>query len=112
MTVAEVVEALHLEVCSGKKGLGRDVRGGQSSDLLSDVLTRGSQDFIWITVHNHKNVISIASLKKLAAVIIVNGLKPTADSIQKSDADGIPILTTTMSAFETAGRLYTLIRTL
>ena len=108
--VNEIIEALKLEVLSGEKGLDREVTGGYVCDLLSDVMGNSKEGQIWITLQTHKNVMAIASLRDLAAVIFINGLKPDADTKAQSEHESIPILGTKATAFETAGKLYELIK--
>ena len=52
---------------------------------------------------------AIASLKDLAAVILVKGLKPDDDTKEQSEKEGIPVLSTKEEAFETAGKIYDII---
>ncbi|KAF0234213.1 MAG: hypothetical protein FD181_3706 [Prolixibacteraceae bacterium] len=106
MKVSELVEKLGLKVYSGKTGLEKEISGGYVSDLLSDVMGFASENQIWITLQTHQNVIAIASLKDLAAVILVKGLQPAGDTLQHSEEEGIPLLGTEMAAFEIAGKLY------
>jgi len=110
MKVSDIVEKLNLEIFSGSKGLDREIHGGYTSDLLSDVMGHAESGDVWTTLQTHKNVIAIASLKELAAVIIVKGLKPEADTIAQSNEEGIPILGTSKETFEIAGQLYNLIK--
>lgn len=108
MTVKDIKTTLQLETLSGEKGLDREVTGGYVCDLLSDVMGNSKEGQVWITLQTHKNVMAIASLRDLAAVILINGLKPDADTAAQSELEGIPILGTKVPAFETAGRLYEL----
>ena len=108
MKVSEVVEKLGLTVFSGQKGLDREITGGYVSDLLSDVMGNTREGEIWITLKVHQNVIAIASLKDLAAVIVVNGLEPAENTKLNSDKENIPILGTSLSTFDIAGKLYQL----
>lgn len=110
MIVSEIVEELNLEVYSGQSGLNRGVHGGYSSDLLSDVMGHAENGDVWTTLQTHKNVIAIASLKELAAVILVKGYKPEADTIKQSNEEGIPILGTSKETFEINGLLYNLLK--
>lgn len=110
MKVSDVVEKFGLTVYSGSKGLDREVVGGYTSDLLSDVMGHADSGNIWITLQTHKNVIAIASLKELAAVIMVKGYKPEADTIAQSNEEGLPILGTDMETFNITGLLYNLIK--
>ena len=49
---------------------------------------------------------AIASLKDLAAVILVNGLTPQENTKRYSNDENIPVLGTNLSTFEIAGKLY------
>ena len=64
---------------------------------------------VWITLQNHKNVMAIASLKEIAAVILVKGIEPEADTAVQSNQEGIPILVASEGTFEVAGKLYKLL---
>ena len=66
MTVRELATQLKLEVCCGAAGLDKEIKGGYTSDLLSDVMGNAREGNIWITLQTHKNIMAIASLKELA----------------------------------------------
>jgi predicted transcriptional regulator len=110
MKVSELVNDLGLLLYSGNGGLERPVKGGYASDLLSDVMGNAQVGQIWITLQTHKNVAAIASLKDLAAVILVKGNRPDEDTAHHSDAEGVPILGTQLTAFEIAGKIYEKLR--
>lgn len=110
MQVKDIVQALELKVYSGEEGLDREVSGAYVSDLLSDVMGHADAGQLWITLQTHKNVMAIASLKDLAAVILVAGHKPAENTVEQSNEEGIPILGTLLSNFEISGRLYELIK--
>ena len=110
MTVAALAKELNLKVVSGSNGLNKPVNGGYVSDLLSDVMGNAAEGMVWITLQTHKNVIAVASLKDLSAVILVKGLQPDADTIIHSETEAIPILSTTEKTFEITGKLYNFIR--
>lgn len=109
MKVSDLVNELGLTVLSGAKGLNREVTGGYVSDLLSDVMGNAGESQVWITLQVHQNVMAIASLKDMAAVILVKDLKPNENTIRHSNAEDIPILGTSMTTFEIAGKLYKLL---
>lgn len=110
MKVSEIVEKLNLEVYSGRKGLDKEIHWGYTSDLLSDVMGHAENGDVWTTLQTHKNVIAIASLKELSAVVIVKGYKPEEDTIAQSNEEAIPILGTSKEAFEITGLLYNLLK--
>ena len=106
MKVREIVEALNLKVLSGQQGLDKEVEGCYVSDLLSDVMGNAEMNNIWITLQTHKNVMAIASLKELAAVILVKGQTASDDTLEQSNDEGIPFLSTTEETFDIAGKIY------
>lgn len=110
MKVSDVVRQLGLKVFSGEKGLENEVTGGYVSDLLSDVMGFAREGDLWITLQTHQNVMAVASLKDLAAIVLVKGFSPEPDTLAHSDEEGIPVLGTELSTFELAGRLYQMLR--
>ena len=106
MKVSEIVEKLGLKVYSGRNGLDREISGGYVSDLLSDVMGNARESEVWITLQVHQNVLAIASLKDLSAVILVNNLEPLENTIRHSEDENIPVLGTSLSTFEIAGKLF------
>jgi len=109
MNVKDIIERLELKVYSGKDGLNNEVVEGYTSDLLSDVIGNAQAGAVWITLQTHKNVMAIASLKDLAAVILVKDLQPDEDMAEQSNSEGIPVLGTSKSAFDISGALYNLL---
>ncbi|HNY06676.1 MAG TPA: serine kinase [Bacteroidales bacterium] len=110
MKVSELVNTLGLKVYSGEAGLDKEIEGGYTSDLLSDVMGNADAGFVWITLQTHKNIMAIASLKELAAIILVKGNQPEEDTAMQSNSEGIPILGTDSESFEISGMLYNLIK--
>lgn len=109
-TVQNIVSELKLAVYGGEKGLNRQITNGYVSDLLSDVMGNANEGEVWITLQTHKNVMAIASLKELAAIILVNNNQPAPDMLEQSNIENIPVLGTTLSTFEIAGKLHRLLR--
>lgn len=109
MNVLELAEKLNLKVISGNEGLSNEITGGYASDLLSDVIGHADAGNIWITLQTHKNVMAIASLKDLAAVVLVNNLQPEEDMAHQSNEENIPVLVSSDPAFTINGKIYQLI---
>jgi len=109
MTVKDLVHKLDLVVFCGEESLDREVVGGYVSDLLSDVMGFAKEGEVWITLQAHKNVVAIASLKDLAAVILVKGNVPEPDTLAHAKNEVIPILGTSGQTFDTVGKIYQLI---
>jgi predicted transcriptional regulator len=102
MKVTELVEDLKLRVIVTGERMERAISGGYASDLLSDVMGHSKQDQVWITLQNHLNVIAVASLKDLAAIILVHGQSPTQEVINRAVEEGVTILGTESDTFQIA----------
>ena len=109
MKVVDLVEKLGCKVFSGQAGLNREITGGYVSDLLSDVMGNAAEGEVWITLQTHQNVLAIAALKEVAAVILVKGREPEAEMVAYSNEEGVPVLGTDMETFACAGKLYALL---
>jgi len=109
MQLHVIVRELDLSVLSAEHLLDRPVGGGYVSDLLSDVLANCRQGDIWITLHVHPNIVAVASLKGVAAVVLSNGREPQDETLQKARQENLPILVSDLSTFELAGRIYKLL---
>jgi hypothetical protein len=105
MTLNDLVKELGLEVRAGGSALETEVRGGYASDLLSDVIAHGQPGDLWVTLQRHQNIVAVASLKRLAGIVLVNGREPEADTLQKAGAEGVPLLVSALPTFELVGRL-------
>ncbi len=81
MKIEDLVQALQLEVKCGKDYLNREVTGGYTGDLLSDVMGNAREGYIWITRQVHQNIVAVASLKELAGIILINSCLPASDTL-------------------------------
>lgn len=106
MKVKDIQERFDLEVAAGAGGLQREVNGGYCGDLLSDVMANSAGGELWLTIQSHQNIVAIAVLRELAAVILVSGRLPDEDTKAKADEEDIPILLSPLPAYILAGRLY------
>jgi len=108
MKLADLVEALGLEVKSAQNNLANQVTGAYISDLLSDVIANSAEGVVWLTLQAHVNVVAVAVMKDLAGIILVNGREPQQDTVEKAETEGIPLMVSSLPTFELAGRLYDL----
>lgn len=109
MNLQGVLEELHLSAACGADHLDREVRGGYSGDLLSDVIAHGTPGDLWMTMQVHVNIVAVAVLKDLAGIIIVGGRQPAQETIRRATEEHVAILVSDLPAYETAGRLYALL---
>jgi predicted transcriptional regulator len=110
MKISDLVEALSLEVKTSKDGIDNEIKGAYVSDLLSDVMGKSQDGEVWITLQTHLNIVAVAGLKNLSGIIIVGGRPVQEDVMKKAEAEKVLIATTPLSAFETAGKLYQLLK--
>ena len=99
MNVAELAQILDAKVLNPGVDLNREVESGYVCDLLSWVMAKGAPGCAWITVMNHMNVIAVASLMEMAAVIIPEGIQMEEPSLEKAREEGVAVLQSDKTAF-------------
>ena len=80
--------------------------GGYTSDLLSCVMAGAKNNYLWITLQAHLNIVAVAALLDVAAIIITENAQPDAATISKANAQGIVLLSTARPTFEIDGKLW------
>jgi len=108
MKLKTIIDKLALSVRCGENNLDQEATGGFASDLLSNAIADCKKGDIWITVQIHANIVAVAVLKELSAVIIVQGREPADELIRKAKEENVTILVSGLTAYETAGKLYQL----
>ena len=106
MKVADLIEQFDLTVAAGENGLDRLVKGGYCGDLLSEIMANAPVGCVWLTIQVHQNIVAVAILREMAAIILVAGNSPDEETKAKADEEGIPILMTALDSFSLAGRLH------
>jgi predicted transcriptional regulator len=106
MNVRELSGLLPVEVVCGTGGLDREIEDGYCGDLLSDVMANAPHGSIWLTIQAHQNIVAVAVLREMAAIVLVNGRTPDEDTKAKAEQEGIPILTSPRPAYGLAGELF------
>ncbi len=108
MNLRQILAQLPLDVKAGASGLDAQVTGGYAADLLSCAMAGARRGNIWVTLQGHLNVVAIASLNELAAILVTEDKPVAPDTLAKADAEGIPVLSTSLTTFEVVGRLWEL----
>ena len=106
MKIKELVKKFDLKVLSEIYEPEREISGGYTSDLLSDVIANSKKDNVWITMQTHLNIIAVASLKELSAIIIVMNREIDKDALEKANEEKILVLSTNLTAFQISGKIY------
>jgi hypothetical protein len=107
MNLEQIIDQLKLSVLTEAKDFARITpAGGYSSDLLSCVMAGARKGNIWITLQAHLNIVAIAALNEVAAIIITENAQPDAASIARANEQGVILLSTPQSTYEINGRLW------
>lgn len=106
MILKDLIEKCNLEVLNEVYEPEREISGGYTSDLLSDVIANSGKNKIWITMQTHINIIAVASLKELSAIIIVMNRELDKDTMEKAIQEKISVLRTNLTAFGISGKIY------
>lgn len=107
MQIKEIIDTLGYDVLV--EGKDRPIETCYTSDLLSDVMGNCPEGSLWITIQRHMNVIAVAQLKKIAGIILVNGIKPDDAVKERAKEEGIFIVTTKDNSFVASGKVYNLL---
>ena len=107
MNLQQIIEQLDLTVLTEPRDFTKIMpSGGYSSDLLSCVMAGAKKGHIWITLQAHLNIVAVAALNELAAIIITENAQPDAASIAKANQQDVILLSTTRSTYEVNGKLW------
>jgi predicted transcriptional regulator len=101
MTVKELVDQFDLEVVAGPN-LKKEIDGAYIGDLLSNVMARAEKDNLWLTVQGHQNVVAVALLVELSAVILVEDFDYEENAVQRACQKGVNLLKTKKKSYALA----------
>jgi hypothetical protein len=107
MNLQEIIDTLKLTVLTDTKDFSKDVpAAGYTSDLLSCVMAGACRQGLWVTLQAHVNIVAVAALLDLCAIIVTENAIPDPATISKANEEGITLLSTTDSSFTIAGKLW------
>jgi len=105
--LTEIVALLHAEPLVLDEDMNREITTVHASDLISEVLASCSRGALWLTGLLDPQIVNTAELFDLAAVVFVGNRRPSAGIVALAREEGIPIVATRLTMFETCGLLYT-----
>jgi imidazolonepropionase-like amidohydrolase len=109
MDLNAIIEQLNLEVLTTPKPFDQVVlTAGYTSDLLSCVMAGAKNGGVWVTLQAHLNIVAVAALLEIGAVIITEGARPDLATIAKANEQGVTLLATKAQSFEVVGKLWEL----
>lgn len=107
MNLQEIIDTLELQLLTNPKDFSKvNPSSGYSADLLSCVMSGAKHQSIWVTLQCHNNIVAVAALLDLTAIIITEGAQPEAETIAKANEEDITLLSTSKRSYEICGRLW------
>lgn len=106
MKISEIRDILKATVLAGEDQMDDEIMGGGSADLMEDVLAAVAKGAVLLTGLNTDQVIRIARVAGVKAVVFVRGKKPDQKIIDMAQSYNLPVLLTRYSLFVASGRLY------
>ena len=107
MNLQEIIDRLNLTVLTEPRDFTLiQPDGGYTSDLLSCVMAGAKNNYLWITLQAHLNIVAVAALLDVAAIIITENAQPDSATISKANAQDIVLLSTARPTFEIDGKLW------
>jgi len=107
MNLQQIIDRLNLTVLTEPGDFANiSPTGGYSSDLLSCVMAGAKKGYVWITLQAHLNIVAVAALNEVAAIIITENAQPDVASIAKANQQGVVLLSTSQASYEINGKLW------
>ncbi|MCR4925544.1 MAG: hypothetical protein K5917_04560 [Clostridiales bacterium] len=101
-SISELVEKANLKVLVEGDTLEKEITGCYCGDLLSWVMSRAKSGDAWITVMGNINCVAVALLADVACIILSEDAVLDDDAKLKAEAQGITILSTDKTTYDTA----------
>jgi len=106
MRLKDIVEIIDGNVVCGIERLHDDFHFGFASDLMSDVLTLQSTNFLLITGLVNVQTIRTAEMADINCIIIVRRKKPLPDFVELARTNNMTLIECPYSMFKTCGLLF------
>ena len=107
MNLQQIIENLDLTVLTEPRDFASvQPAGGYTSDLLSCVMAGAKGGYLWVTLQSHLNIVAVAALLEVAAIIITENAQPDPATIAKANEQGVILLSTQKTTYEIDGKLW------
>jgi len=104
-TLKDVLALLQGDLLTPAGSLELEFSNVFASDLMSDVLAFISPGSLLLTGLVNSHVIRTADLADVAAVVFVQGKRPSAEVVREACEKNLPIISTACSMFEACARI-------
>lgn len=109
MNLDQIIQSLDLKLLTEPKDFTAiNVKSGYCSDLLSCVMTGAEPDGLWVTLMAHGNIVAVAALLDLAAIVITEDAQPEPETIAQANEKGVTLLSSPRPTFYINGKLWEL----
>ncbi len=105
MNLRDVLGHLDGELLTPGTDLSLEVTKVFASDLMSDVLAFTGPGELLITGLVNGHVVSTAAVADIAAIVFVQGKRPSAEVVGEARANGLPLISTPLPMFEACARI-------
>jgi hypothetical protein len=106
MRLHELAESLDLRELTPAVGADEEITRGYTSDLLSDILANAPAGGVLVTIQVNPDVVAVAGLAGLRAVIFSCGRTPDDGTVGRAAAEGLSLFGSQADSFEMVGRLW------
>ena len=107
MNLQQIIDRLDLNVLTEPRDFDAITpTGGYSSDLLSCVMAGAKKGNLWTTLQAHLNIVAVAALNEVAAIVITEDARPDEATVQKANQQGVILLSTALPTYDVNGLLW------
>lgn len=99
MKIKELADLLSADIRAGAKGAEREVRTAYAGDMLSDVLSLGTQPDVLLTGLLNPQVIRTAEMLDTSCVVFMRGKQPTDAMLELAEKSDICVLATSFELY-------------
>ena len=104
LILKDIYKKLELETINEAE-LTKEVKGCYIGDLLSNVMARAQEGELWITIQGHQNVIAVALLTEVSAVIVCEDIEVDENTIKRANEKEVNVFRSNLSAYDLAKKL-------
>ena len=108
MKISELAAKLSLEVLA-MPSPELEADGGYAGDLLSWVMGRAPSDAVWATIMTNVNIVAVAMLRDVAAIVVCEGAEVGEDVIARAAEQDVNLLLSDKGVYENCTELAKLI---
>jgi len=106
MTIKEILSLVNGTLLCGEALLGEEQSHAFASDLMSDVLTVKTNNFLLITGLANPQSIRTAEMSDVRCVLLVRGKAASEEMLVLAQENDMVLMASPFSMFKTAGILY------